>query len=65
MDGIAAASVQNAAGGLQQAAQIDLLKRANDVGKDSAARLLASAQAPAPAAAANRPGIGQLIDRFA
>lgn len=62
MDGIAAASVQNSTVQIQQAAQIDLLKKATDSDKDLAARLLASAQV-VPAAPSNPPGIGQLIDR--
>lgn len=62
MDGIAAASVQNSTVQLQQATQIDVLKKATDSEKDMAARLLASAQV-VPAAPVSPPGIGQLIDR--
>ena len=64
MDGIAAASVQDGTTRVQQTAQIDLLKKATDSDKDMAARLLASTQV-VPAAPANPPGIGRLIDRRA
>lgn len=68
MDPLAAASTQDATSQVQQAAQIDMLKKANDVSVQNAAMLLGSAApapAPAPAPRANPPGIGQLIDRFA
>ena len=64
MDGIAAASVQNSTVQVQQAAQIDVLKKANDSDQEMAARLLASTQV-VPTAPRNPYGVGQLIDRRA
>ncbi len=61
MDGIAAASVQDSTSQVQQAAQIDMLKKSNDSAVAMAAQVLASAQV-APAAPSPS-GLGQLIDR--
>jgi hypothetical protein len=64
MGSIAAASVQNSTAQIQQAAQIDLLKKATDNDKEMAARLLASAQV-VTTAPGDPSGRGQLIDRRA
>ncbi len=61
MDSIAAASVQRSTIQLQQAVQLDMVQKATSSEQDMAARLLASAQV-VPAAPANPPGIGQLVD---
>lgn len=60
MDGIAQAITQAAGASTQQAALIDMVKKANDSSKQMASQILASA-VTAPAAP-NPPGIGQLID---
>jgi hypothetical protein len=61
MDSIAAASVQRSTIQLQQAVQLDMMKKATSSEQDMAARLLASAQVVSTAPA-NPPGIGQLVD---